>query len=166
MRRKYYKFTNEDKEKEIEDFRKRMKNNLKNMSLKDFFDSLIEAGIYTKKGNLTKNYQYEGEEIVALPRKLDLKKINKEEKKMDVFEIKFLKKNGEERKMVFAEVESIPQKLKNFKNERTNNKKEGQKVVWDLESNGFRIINTKELLQEARLIEVLTFEEAKSKYSK
>lgn len=166
MKKKYYKFINEEEEKEFEKFRKKMKNSLESMSLKELFDSLVRAGIYTKKGNLTKNYQYEGEEISTLPRKLDLKKINKEEKKMDVFEIKFLKKNGEERKMIFAEIESIPQKLKNFKNERANNKKEGQKVVWDLESNGFRIINTKELLQEARLIEVLTFEEAKSKYVK
>jgi hypothetical protein len=166
MKKKYYKFINEEEEKEFEKFRKKMKNRLKSMTLKELFDSLVSAGIYTKKGNLTKNYQYEGEEISTLPKKIDLKRLNKKEEKMNVYETKFLKKNGEERKMIFAEIESIPQELKNFKNERKNNKKEDQKVVWDLESNGFRIINTKELLQEAKVIETLTFEEAKNKYTK
>tara|TARA_R100000008_G_C3530109_1_gene138791 strand:- start:254 stop:514 length:261 start_codon:yes stop_codon:yes gene_type:complete len=57
----------------------------------------------------------------------------------------FLKKNGETREMRFLRLSDLPKEFLDSKLKGGSNKKsklsEGSELVWDIDSNGFRVFN-------------------------
>jgi hypothetical protein len=69
----------------------------------------------------------------------------------------FTKANGEVRTMKFILVEDLPQDFLKDKVKNTGKKpalKEGQKLVWDTEADGFRILNTQTLIGEIKSLDM------------
>lgn len=69
----------------------------------------------------------------------------------------FTKANGEQRTMKFILVEDLPQDFLQFKVKNTGKKpalKEGQKLVWDIDADGFRILNTQTLIGEIKTLDM------------
>jgi hypothetical protein len=72
---------------------------------------------------------------------------------MKVFNVLFEKKNGEMRRMRFVKLENLPveflnSKLPNRDNPRAMRLPEGSELVWDIEKNGFRIINWRTVFEQ------------------
>lgn len=92
---------------------------------------------------------------------------------MKVFKTTFLKKNGEERVIKFVEVKDLPKGVYEFKGKKKLLKEEGGdtidvlKVVWDVEVDGFRILDTSCLLEKIKEIDdFLDYEQIQNKYNK
>lgn len=65
---------------------------------------------------------------------------------MKAYKSTFKKKNGESRNMVFARLYDLPEKFLNDKVQGAGSEQkypEGMELVWDLESDNFRVFNWK-----------------------
>jgi len=76
---------------------------------------------------------------------------------MKAFKGSFTKKSGEERKMIFARIKDLPSDFiatKIVGAGREQNYPEGMELVWDLESDDFRIFNWKTCIENPAILEV------------
>lgn len=63
---------------------------------------------------------------------------------MKVYRASFIKKNGDEREMLFAKLKDLPESFvasKIIGDNKSRNYEEGQELVWDLEQQNFRVFN-------------------------
>lgn len=69
---------------------------------------------------------------------------------MQAYKAKFIKKNGQEREMIFAELTDLPEEFLEQKIVGSGSEKsypDGMRLVWDLEADNFRVLNSNTLVE-------------------